>query len=86
MDVEDREPIMEQFVIYEGASDLPQFKYVCRKWTIYRGGDPVPDPQLAGAANDGTGLDLMRVGLQARGLHRLDRFDNDDPAILEVWI
>lgn len=86
MDVEP-EVIMEQFVIYRRASDYPQFEYVCRKWAIYRDiPAPVPDPQLTGAAHDDAGLDLMRLGLEFRGLTRLPRDPNDDPAILEIWI
>lgn len=78
------ELLMEQYVVYAHPRDFPQ-GYVVRRWFIVRGSrEPIPEERACGFFH----LDKARAWIaQARpGLTCLARYENDDPAVLEVWL
>jgi hypothetical protein len=75
-------PVLEHWVIYDHPLDFPKH-FVVRLWLIQAGRIEVTNgvwlrDDLAGA----------RAVIKANcpGGYRLDRWDGDDPAIVEVWI
>lgn len=70
---------MEQWVIYKSPSDFPGL-YVARLWTIDGGG--VRMTQTIKTSGTLTGIRAMLPP----GLYRLERFEDDDPCIVEVWL
>ena len=71
--------VLSQWVIYDHPKDYPKH-YVVRRWDIGRFG-VMPD-QKAILANS---LSEARANLPP-GLYRMARYQDDDPAILEVWM
>jgi hypothetical protein len=71
--------IISQWVIYNHPRDYPDH-FVLRRWDIFAGDCvPSPDAVLAGT------LEEIREHVPP-GLYCLQRFANDDPSIVEVWI
>jgi hypothetical protein len=69
------------WTIYNRPLDMPDC-YVARKWIIRRNSEqPIPTSALRAAGT----LEEVR-NMLPRGLHRLDRFIEDDPKIVEVWL
>jgi hypothetical protein len=77
-------PYPPQYVVYRDPSDLPQYRYVVRLWEG-KGETYEPGP-IWGVAVDDRGLGVLRHDLAQLGLYCLGRFEEDDPAILEVWL
>lgn len=74
------EVLSVQYAVYRWPADYPN-KYVVRKWLILRGySDAVPSASWTADT-----LETARLPLPY-GLHRLERFADDDPVIVEVWI
>lgn len=63
------------WVVYNNPIDLPG-RYVARKWL-----NATPTAELI----QGVTLEELRGRLPG-GLFRLDRHDQDDPKIVEVWL
>jgi hypothetical protein len=77
--VDDSSIEIVQYVIYDHPSDYPQH-FVLRCWYITDSG-PRPDSNvILGRSVE----DLQE--LIPPDYTRLNRFEDDDPAILEVWI
>lgn len=66
-------------------------------WVVYDNGDGIysvrpqyPQTDLSvipsRVACVGTNLDELRRPLEELGLYRMDRYPEDDPAIVETWI
>lgn len=76
---------MDQFVIYYDPTDYPG-KYVLRRWRISAtvAGPPKiePDPEPMAVVNT---LEQVRAAVPI-GTVLISRDQNDDPAIVEVWI
>ncbi len=72
--------VLQQVVIYKNPSDFPG-RYVAREWRIGREG--IEAGEVVGVSVSPAPLRELAEG---RGLIRLDRMLDDDPAILEVWI
>ena len=75
--------ISRLLTVYDHPLDHPEY-YVARWWDILE--DSVLRPeQRAYLFKD---LDTLRAWIQQEWpwLHRLERFPNDDPNILEVWL
>lgn len=68
------------YVIYERPLDHPQ-NWVLRKQWPMTDGNAVPDPECIIAAS----LEEARAALPP-GLTNIGRYEDDDPAIKEVWI
>lgn len=71
--------LMTQWVIYYNTSDYPG-KYVVRKCHIFADG-----LNLHGEGIVTNTLDEARSVIPL-GLHRIQRYDEDDPVIVETWI
>lgn len=71
---------MYQFTIYQNPLDAPG-QYVVRRWTIGPGWE-LPDKTVA---YQGPSLSAARAAIPY-GLHRMPRFPDDDPSVLEVWL
>jgi hypothetical protein len=67
------------WVVYDHPSDWPQF-YVARLHYA------LPRPEPTGSVLMYRDLDPLREVLADMGCTKLDRFPEDDPAILETWI
>lgn len=67
---------LEMYVIYHNPSDYPG-KYVVRIW---RGLQADREPLTVTTTLSGS-----RAALPP-GLYNLERFEQDDPAIVEVWV
>jgi hypothetical protein len=72
--------ILRMWVITREPRDLPGVAFAARLWEIGPGHSK-PTPALL----TGSDLDSIRACLPG-GLYRLNRFDGDDPAIVEVWL
>ena len=70
---------MSQWVIYRHPRGYPG-KYVMRRWGILAGKIVATD-EMALADT----LEEIRASVPP-GLYRLERFEDDDPCILEVWL
>lgn len=70
---------MSQWCIYDHPRDFPN-KYVMRRWDI-RAGQMAATDDMALADT----LEEIRAKVPA-GLYRLERFRDDDPCIVEVWL
>lgn len=70
------------FTIYENPADFPG-KFLVRQWSIWPGEDfPRPNVQPKAVAET---LDEARASIP-KGMVCLNRFDEDDPCIVESWI
>lgn len=69
------------WVVYDHPHDHPDH-IVVREWQVRSGGslDFVNPPQLF------DGIAAAREALERRGLHRIERAEQDDPKILELWL
>lgn len=72
--------VMSQWVIYDHPRDFPD-KYVMRRWEIRQPAEIVATDDMA-LANT---LEEIRLSVP-QGLYRLERFRDDDPSIVEVWL
>ena len=70
---------MDQYAIYDHPKDYPN-KFVVRKWIIEAG--QISAGELLGAVDT---LEEARR-LIPSGLYRINRFDQDDPVLSEVWL
>jgi len=70
---------MSQYVIYNNPRDYPG-KYVMRRWDI-RAGEMIATDNMELAET----LEEIR-GKVPPGLYCLERFEDDDPCIVEVWL
>ncbi len=70
---------LSQWVIYAHPRDYPD-KYVMRRWNIY-GDAMVPSDEMALAD---TLVEIRKC--VPWGLFRLERFEDDDACIVEVWL
>jgi hypothetical protein len=68
--------VLSMWTIYRSPADHPG-KYVARRFELDR-----PNRDVLIADN----LVEVRAPLLARGLYRLDRYPDDDPVIVEVWL
>lgn len=70
------------YVVYNKPKDFPE-EFVVRRWLVTNDGRGLPNkyPMLRGKD-----LDAVRASLTNAGLHRIERFVNDDPVILETWV
>jgi hypothetical protein len=75
------ENALETFVVYDHPSDFPNSYVVRRHVVIESRVIPDPVPFLVGPDLDG-----IREVLECRGLYRLNRQEEDDPVIVEVWL
>lgn len=64
------------WVVYDHPKDYPAC-YVARKWL----GEEPTDAMIVAPS-----LELLRQWLGGMGLVRMDRFEEDDPVIMEVWL
>jgi hypothetical protein len=69
------------WTVYDHPCDYPDL-YVARLFTVGPGGVTTATAQIAAS----TDLDVLREALADRGLVKLDRFPEDDPATLETWL
>lgn len=72
--------VMSQWVIYNHPRDCPD-KYVMRRWEILQSAELV----VTGDTVQADTLEEIRLSVP-RGLYRLERFKDDDPCIVEVWL
>jgi len=82
--IEDDGRHLTMFVIYENPTDVPGDGFVVRRWVMCahdNGHAPVPDPMVA----VGQTLEAARSQIPP-GLFCLQRQENDDPCIREVWL
>lgn len=79
----DHADTLDMFIIYRNPSDYPG-KFIVRQWIV--GGGPLRAAKEPLAIADT--LQLARICLHTArpGLTLLGRFDDDDPAIEEVWV
>lgn len=70
---------ISQWVVYKHPRDYPD-KFVLRRWDI-QGGTIIATPDVKTADS----LEKIRQEVPA-GLYRLDRFEEDDLCIVEVWL
>lgn len=71
-----KQKTLDLYVVYENPSDFPGC-FVVRKW---RGNVPEREPLSVGSS-----IDEARSALP-EGLHRMNRLEQDDPVIREVWL
>jgi hypothetical protein len=72
--------VMSQWVIYDHPRDFPD-KYMMRRWEIREPGVMQMTDDIA-LANT---LEEIRLSVPP-GLFCLERFKDDDPCIVEVWL
>ena len=72
--------VMSQWVIYDHPRDLSD-KFVMRRWDIRANNEIQETDEMALADT----LEEIRLSVP-RGLYRLERFRDDDPCIVEVWL
>lgn len=74
-------PVLSMWVVYGHPRDYPA-KYVVRKWRVQPGGaiEMAQEPWCVADT-----IEAARESLPT-GLYRLERQENDDPAIMEVWV
>jgi hypothetical protein len=70
---------MSQWVIYDHPRDFPD-KYVMRRWGVQAGQAVATDEMVLADT-----LEEIRRRVPP-GLYRLERFKDDDPCIVEVWL
>lgn len=77
----------EYFAIYNNAADFPG-EFVVRSWLVHGFGAQATTRPKRTLEVRGKTLDLVRRELLKHrpGLVRLERFPQDDPTIVEVWI
>ena len=71
---------MEQFAIYRSPRDYPD-QFVVRRWRLV-GNEAVHDAQPLAVVDS---LDEARAAVPL-GLVRINRYPEDDPVIVEVWL
>ena len=67
---------MQLFVVYDHSKDYPS-EFVVREFY-----NETPKEIVLRSKR----LDVIRYSLLSRGLVKLERFPEDDPKILEIWI
>ena len=72
---------VEMWTIVRNPADLPGVAYSARLWLIEPGGLSTATDRLLTAPT----LDQLRAMLPP-GLYRLDRFADDEAAIVETWL
>ena len=77
----DLKSVFKSWSVCEGPSDFPAGYYVARVHYCTSKG-PEPGDSLIASTN----LELIRQVFRCYGLTRMNRFNNDDPVILETWI
>lgn len=77
----------EYFAVYRNPSDFPG-EFVVRSWLVAGFGKDVTTRPKRTLEVRGKTLDYVRQELLRNrpGLVRLDRFQMDDPTIVEVWM
>ena len=70
------------YVVYNKPKDFPD-EYVVRRWVVNSDGTGMPNRNIMLKSRN---IDAIRDSLNAVGLHRIQRFVNDDPVILETWV
>lgn len=69
------------WTVYDGANDLKKTRYAARRFVVDCNGESWTDELLI--SDD---LGEIRREMVARGLGRLQRFEMDEPHIVEVWL
>jgi hypothetical protein len=69
------------WVVYDHPRDHPDH-YVARAQRILTDGSL----EVSGTAFSSPNLEDIRAYMEAKGLVRMERHDEDDPVILETWI
>lgn len=68
------------WTVYKSPRDYPG-KFVARRWiNDHRGSRPTANIIISSR------LETIQDKMARHGLHRLPRFECDDPVILEVWL
>jgi hypothetical protein len=69
------------WTVYDHPIDMPEY-YIARRFEVKRGGEGRPTHDYI------RDHDLMRLRstLEEKGLHRIPRWEGDDPKIVESWI
>lgn len=70
---------LRQYVIYYDTREYPR-QYVVHGWTVDKNG-PRPDKDPTAVV---LSLEHARVRVPL-GLYRMDRWDEDNPCVVEVW-
>lgn len=68
------------WTIYDHPLDFPD-EFVARRWETTAAGAFATSDVMRSKR-----IELIRQEMERRGLYRLERFDNDDPNIMEVWL
>lgn len=71
---------LNMWTVYDHPRDVPDC-FVARRWEIHKGGRTKATTDVV----IGSSLDEVRARLPG-GLHRMERYENDDPKIVEVWL
>lgn len=71
---------LDMWIVYDHPRDWPEY-FIARRWSVGKGGmrahgDLLMHKEIA----------TLRHELQHRGLYRLERSEEDDPVIMEVWL
>jgi hypothetical protein len=72
---------VQLWTVYKGASDVPETRYCARLSIIKSGGAFATDMLMK--SDD---IEELRETFAALGLVRINRREEDDPVIVEVWI
>jgi len=76
------EALMRMVTVYEKPKDFPGVPFVARMWRLEFGSEPIADEVIA----QGSLLKCRPAARRAGFGHRMARIEEDDPAVLEVWI
>lgn len=71
---------LSMWTVYDRPRDYPN-SYVARRSEVTAQGRTLTSDLMVSGD-----LDLIRDVLQKRGLHRIPRYPNDVPCIVEVWL
>lgn len=71
---------LTMWTVYDHPLDFPD-EFIARKWEVDAGG-----PRMTSECIASPDIDAIRIALQAKGLVKLMRQDDDDPVIVEVWL
>jgi len=74
--------LLDLWQILDHPPEQPDFYVAVRQWITHDGAAFRGNVESFGFRT----LDGARVFLQAKGLTRIDRHPDDDPAVVETWI
>jgi hypothetical protein len=72
---------LDMWVVYDHPTDFPD-QYVARRWEVLRDEMPTDDLKQHASLDGLRGLIIAETPCH----YRMDRFDGDDPKIVEVWL